>query len=237
MKQRVLVVIPAYNEENTIADVLIGLRRAAPEYDRVVVNDGSRDGTGDIVARLGEKQLRLPCNLGYGQALQSGLKYALIKGYEIIVCMDADGQHRPEDVPHLVHALIDSDADLVIGSRFSNGGYRASPLDRRMGQILFSYLTRLLIGQRIYDTSSGFKALHARACAVIANGTFMDFHLESIVQLSLSGLNTVEVPVTVQRRAYGSSMYSWTSVLRYPLRTLVLTMVAAMDVLLARRVK
>jgi hypothetical protein len=102
---------------------------------------------------------------------------------------------------------------------------------------LFSYLTRLLIGERIYDTSSGFKVLRARACAVIANGTFMDFHLESIVQLSLSGLRTAEVPITVQRRAFGNSMHSWTSVLRYPLKTLLLTVVAAMDVLFARKAK
>lgn len=237
MKQRVLVVIPAYNEENTIADVLIGIRQAAPEYDRVVVNDGSRDATGDIVAQLGEKQLRLPCNLGYGQALQTGLKYALIKGYEIIVCMDADGQHKPADVPHLVHTLTESGADMVIGSRFCNGGYHESPLDRRLGQILFSHLTRLLIGKRIYDTSSGFKALRARACAVIASGTFMDFHLETIVQSSLSGLETVEIPVTVRKRAFGNSMHSLGSIFRYPLKTLVLTVVMVVDVLLVRRAK
>lgn len=237
MKQPVLVVIPAHNEENTIADILIGLRRAAPEYDRVVVNDGSRDRTGDIVAQLGEKQLRLPCNLGYGQALQTGLKYALIKGYEIIVCMDADGQHRAEDVPYLVHALSESDADMVIGSRFYNGRYYDSPVDRRLGQLLFSHLTRLLIGKRIYDTSSGFKALRAGACAVIANGTFVDLHLETIVQLSLSGFQIVEVPITARKRASGNSMHSWSSVLRYPLKTLVLTVVTAIDILFARKAK
>ena len=81
MQPRVLIVVPAYNEEKTIAHVLDGLRRVVPEYDRVVVNDGSHDATGDIVAALGEKQLRLPCNVGYGLAVQTGLKYALLCGY------------------------------------------------------------------------------------------------------------------------------------------------------------
>lgn len=96
--EKVLIVIPAYNEEQTIAAVIEGLRQAVPAYDRVVVNDGSKDGTGRIVAGMYEKQLWLPCNLGYGNALQTGLKYGLQSGYEIIVSFDGDGQHRPEDV-------------------------------------------------------------------------------------------------------------------------------------------
>ena len=111
MDERVIVVIPAYNEEQTIASVLIRLRQAAPEFDRVVVVDGSKDATGKVVAEIGEKQINLPVNLGYGLALQTGLKYALYKGYDIVVSMDADGQHRPEDVPRLVDALRETGAD------------------------------------------------------------------------------------------------------------------------------
>jgi glycosyltransferase involved in cell wall biosynthesis len=99
MKQRVIIVIPAYNEEKTISNVLMGLRRTVPECARVVVNDGSKDATGNIIEELGERQIKLPCNLGYGLALQTGFKYALSYGYEIIVCFDADGQHQPKDVP------------------------------------------------------------------------------------------------------------------------------------------
>ncbi len=235
MNRRVLVVIPAYNEEKTISSVLGRLRRVAPEYDRVIVNDGSTDATGDIVAALGEKQLKLPCNLGYGPALQTGLKYALLRGYGIFVSIDADGQHNPEDVPMLVAKLDESKADMVIGSRFCDGRPYRSSVGRRVGQLLFSHLTRVLIGHRIYDTTSGFKVLRASACQAIVNGTFHDFHIETIVRLSLSGFKIVEVPVVVADRTLGQSMHSFASVFHYPLQTVLLTIVAIADALLTRR--
>jgi glycosyltransferase involved in cell wall biosynthesis len=234
MPPRVLVVIPAYNEENTIAGVLHGLRQVVPDYDRLVVNDGSRDATGKIVASLGEKQLRLISNLGYGLAVQTGLKYALLRGYDIVVTLDADGQHRPEDVPCLVEAMLRADADLAIGSRFCRGRYTSS-FERRIWQIAYSHLTRWLTGHRIFDTTSGFKALSADACAAIVPATFMDFTMELIVRLSQMGYRLIEVPVEVQQRSYGRSMHSFASAFRYPLQTLVLSVVAAMDVYLARR--
>lgn len=235
VSQRVLVVIPAYNEEKTIVSVLERLRQAVPEFDRVVVNDGSKDATGEIVTAQGEKQLRLPCNLGYGQALQTGLRYALLRGYDVFVSIDADGQHDPEDVSRLVAALDESKADMVIGSRFCAGRPYRSPFERRVGQLLFSHLTRVLIGHRIYDTTSGFKVLNAEACKSIVNGTFHDFHIETIVRLSLSGFRIVEVPINVADRMLGRSMHSFASVFRYPLQTVLLTIVAVADVLLARR--
>ena len=237
LEQRVLVIIPAYNEEHSIADVLNRLYRVAPMFDRVVINDGSTDRTGDVILALGERQLRLPCNLGYGLAVQTGLKYALVRGYDIIVCLDADGQHQPEDVPLLVNALREQKAGMVIGSRFCEGNSYDTPLDRRLGQLLFSHLTRLLLGRRIYDTSSGFKALEKSACEVIVQGTFMDFHIETIVRLSMLGFTIVETPVVVQERVSGRSMHSFTSIYQYPLKTILLTIVAAVDAILARRAR
>jgi hypothetical protein len=206
-----------------------------PQFDRVVVNDGSTDATGNILNQLGEKQLRLPCNLGYGRALQTGLKYALKAGYEIVVCMDADGQHKPEDAPRLIEELLTSKADMVIGSRFCGHSLYRTSFMRRTGQWLFSYVTGVLIGRRIYDTTSGFKALTAAACQVLVHGTFMDFHAETIVRLSLLGFRIVEQPITMDQRAFGRSMHSFKSVFQYPLKTLLLTVVAAMDAFLLRR--
>ena len=237
MDQRVLIVIPAYNEEHTITAVIHGLRQAAPEFDRVIVNDGSTDATGEILTRLGEKQLNLIQNLGYGQALQTGLKYALIQGYAIVVSMDADGQHQPKDVTRLVAALQENEADMVIGSRFCDGNAYNTLIDRRLGQLLFSHLTNLLLRQRIYDTSSGFKAMRAAACRVIVNGAFMDFHIESIVKLRLANLKIIELPVTVHERKFGHSMHSFASVFQYPLKMILLTVVAIMDAYLVRRTK
>jgi glycosyltransferase involved in cell wall biosynthesis len=235
--QRVIIVIPTHNEEDSIAAVIQELRQLVPDYDRVIVNDGSKDRTGEIVAGLGEKQLKLVHNLGYGQALQTGLKYALMHGYDIIVSMDADGQHQPKDVRRLVNALQEQDADVIIGSRFSGGNAYNTAIDRRLGQLLFSHLTRFLVGQRIYDTSSGFKAMRASACEVIVNSAFMDFHIESIVKLSHSRFKIAELPITVQERRSGRSMHSISSVFLYPLKTILLTVVAIMDVLLVRRTK
>jgi glycosyltransferase involved in cell wall biosynthesis len=237
MDQKVLIVIPAHNEEHTITAVITELRRVAPGYDRVIVNDGSTDGTAEVLNRLGEKQLRLIQNLGYGEALQTGLKYGLMRSYDIIVSIDADGQHQPKDVARLVAALQESGADMVIGSRFCDGSAYNTPIDRRLGQLLFSYLTKILLGQRIYDTSSGFKAIRANACAAIVNGSFMDFHIESIVQLKLSNFTIIETPIKVHERTHGRSMHSIASVFKYPLKTILLTVVAIMDAFLIRRMR
>lgn len=237
MADRILVVIPAHNEEQAIAAVIERLRKTVPEFDRVVVNDGSSDSTGKIVSDLGEKQLQLVCNLGYGHALQTGLKYALMRGYDVVVTMDADGQHQPEDVPRLVQALEENGADLVIASRFSDGRPYNTPVDRRLGQLLFSHLTRLLLGYRIYDTSSGFKAMRSKTCEVIVDTPFMDFHIETIVQLSLANFKIIELPVTIEERTSGRSMHSFVSVFNYPLKTILLTMAAIMDAVVVRRAR
>ena len=234
---RVLVVIPAYNEEKTIARVIEAVHRFAPEYDLVIVNDRSRDATGEIVDELGEKQLRLPCNLGYGHALQTGLKYGLLRGYDVLVSLDADGQHRPEDIQPLVQTLLARKADMVIGSRYCDGRPYTGPAGRRLGQILFSHLTRLLTGRRIYDTTSGFKAMQAAVCAMLVGAVFMDFHTEAIVRLSLDGFNIIEQPITMHERLHGRSMHSYISIVAYPLQTLLLTVVATLDALLLRRTR
>lgn len=237
MGERTLIIIPAYNEEDSIAGAIVSLRRWAAEFDRVVVNDGSEDQTGRIVAELGEKQLVLPCNVGYGHALQIGFRYALSAGYDIIVSFDADGQHRAEDVPRLVQELQASGADMIIGSRYCNGDPYTSPLDRRLGQLLFSHLTRLLTRQRIYDTTSGFKAIRAEACRSVIRRVFLDFHIEMIVSLSLSGFTIREYPIIVNERTSGRSMYSLLNVVHYPLKTLLLTAVAVIDGYLERRTR
>ena len=150
----VLIVIPSYNEEKTISGVIQQLRSVAPAFDRLIIDDGSADATSAIVENMGEKCIRLPCNLGYGLALQTGLSYALQHNYDVIVCMDADGQHRPQDVPDLVRVLNEETADMVIGSRYCLTKSYKGPFERIIGQKIFSHLTRLFIGQRIYDTSS-----------------------------------------------------------------------------------
>jgi hypothetical protein len=232
-----LIIIPAYNEAHTIASVLLGLRRVASNLDRLVVNDGSKDATAQVVARLGERQMSLPCNVGYGRALQAGIKYALARGYDFVVFFDGDGQHNPEDVPRLVNALLQLGVDMVIGSRFVHGRPYTGPLARRLGQIVFSQFTRVLLGRRIFDTTSGLKVVRVAACNALVRGTFMDFHTEALVRLSILGFTVAEVAVSMQQREHGQSMHSLNSLVEYPIKTLLLTLVAAVDAHLQRRVR
>ena len=234
MSQRGLIVIPAFNEASSISEVLLGLRRAAPRVDRLVVLDGSRDGTGDIVRRMEETAVELPCNVGYGHALQAGFRYSLARDYDVVVSFDADGQHRPEDVPRLLAALAETGADVVIGSRFDQQSAYSGPVGRRIGQHLLSLLTGISSGTRIYDTTSGLKAMSRKAVRLLASGLFLDFHVESLVRLKLHGLIVTELPVFMGERRGGRSMYSSVAALTYPVKALLLTAIAAADFRLQR---
>lgn len=231
MKQ--IIIIPAYNEAAIIASVLQYVREVAADFDVVVVNDGSTDDTARIVRELAVPLLSLPCNLGYARALQTGLRYAVHKGYETIVCMDADGQHDAKDVQTLTDALHASGADVVIGSRFADSGrhrpnYRI-PVGRRLGMFLFSMATQFFGAQRIYDTTSGFKAMRTRAAHALLRARFVDFHAEVLVYLSLLGYRIHEVPINVRERVTGTSMHSWLSAFTYPLQTLLILLLAVVQ--------
>jgi glycosyltransferase involved in cell wall biosynthesis len=236
MTPRVLAVIPAYNEAKSIPGVIRGLRQAAPAVERLVVTDGSSDGTAAVVTALGERHLELVCNVGYGRAVQSGLRYAMMHGYDVVVTLDADGQHDPRDVPRVVEALEGTGADVVIGSRYMGAHYRG-PAGRQFGQRAFSLLTQLLLGQRIYDTTSGLKAMRASACEAVLAGRFLDFHTEVLVRLRLLGFRIAELPIEVHERTTGRSMYSFFRALVYPVKTGLLVVTGMLDALLRGRSK
>jgi hypothetical protein len=233
--KRALVIVPAYNEAGSIGEVLAQIREAIPGVDRLVVNDGSVDGTGPLVTSLGERCLDIACNIGYGPALQTGLWYALRRGYDVAVFLDADGQHDPEDVPRLIAALDEWDCDMVIGSRYAGGRPYTGPFARRVGQQVFSWLTQAAMGRRIYDTTSGLKAVRASAFRLLVEGTYMDFHTEVLIELSMRGYDVRELPISMHERKHGQSMHSWKSLFEYPLKTMFLTLVAAVNVLLPRK--
>lgn len=235
MPKRAIVLIPAHNEADSIPAVFDDLRRHAPDFDRILINDGSRDGTAAVALEMGERVLDLACNLGYGRAIQTGLRYAVSHHYDYVVFFDADGQHRAEYVAPLVRSLEDLDADMVIGSRFLNGRDVRAPAGRRIGWAFFSRITQILLGHRIYDTTSGFKAIRIPVAEALLNATFLDFHIETLVRLSLMGFSIAEMPVSMNERQTGQSMYSHWSAVEYPLKMSVLTFVAAVDALLDRR--
>lgn len=231
-----LVIIPAFNECEAIAGVVDDLQREVSAVDRLVVTDGSSDRTPEIVDELGERHLRLDCNVGYGRALQAGIRYALQNQYDVIVFLDGDGQHCARDIPRLIRALDELKTDVVIGSRFSHGRAYVGPVGRRIGQYVFSQVTRLL-GQRIHDTTSGFKAMRAAACRAVVDGRFLDFHTEVLVRLRLLGFSIAEVPIEVRERAHGHSMHSVASAIKYPVKTFLLTVVGVLDALSQGKVR
>jgi glycosyltransferase involved in cell wall biosynthesis len=207
MAGRALVAVLAHNEASTIAAVIESLRREAQGFDLLVVNDGSRDATGEIVARLGVPSARHLCNLGYGRAVQTAMKYAMRHGYGALITFDADGQHRAADVAHVYRTFVEHDYDLVIGSRFLQPGqYRSSAWNRRIGMWIFSGIVRALTGRRIHDTSSGFRVIGTRTFGILTAQPFVDFHAEAVVLLLRHGYKVGEAPIVASERVAGSSM-------------------------------
>jgi len=214
---RTAVLIPAYNEAATIADVVAQLHEHAPECDIVVINDGSRDDTAKIVKKLdGVTLLDLPHNLGIGGAMQTGFKYAWRNGYDVAVQCDADGQHPADELMALVAKLDETDADVVIGSRYvADTGYTPSFI-RRVGKSLLSRWVDALIGGGVTDTTSGFRASNRKAIRVFAHAYPEDYpEPEALVILHRHGLKVAEVPVTMRARQGGESSIRPHSALYY----------------------
>lgn len=221
--ERVLIIIPAHNEEANIGIVLEGIRRHAPDADILVVNDHSRDGTARIAARAGAKVLNLPCNLGYGGAVQTGFRYAVAHGYDYGVIMDADGQHNPADIPHLLAVVQNGTADLALGSRLlGRMEYRPS-WPKRLGMALFRSLSSHIIHQRITDPTSGFQAMTREVMEFFAEDNYpSDFpDADTIITVHFAGFRIQEVPVTMRDRLSGTSMHSTIKGIYYVLKMLL----------------
>ena len=234
--ERVLIAIPAYNEAGTIAGVVRRVRAALPRHDLLVVNDGSEDGTGSEVEALDATVATHPCNLGYGRAVQTAIKYAMACGYDALVTLDADGQHHPEQIRGLLEEFRAGSWDLLIGSRYvGRRSYRGAPLGRRLGMQLFSALVRLVIGQRVYDTSSGLKVIRRSVFGPLTHWHFVDFHAETIVYLMRLGHRVGEHPVTVGERTQGRSMHTAANYFKYPLKTFLLVLLGLIQAELMRR--
>jgi glycosyltransferase involved in cell wall biosynthesis len=192
-----LAVIPAFNEEATIAAVIDRLRAAAPDLDVLVVDDGSRDATAARARERGAAVVSHVFNLGYGAALQTGYKWAERSGYGYLVQMDADGQHDPADVPRLLAPLRAGEAEVVIGSRFVAASTYRMGFARSVGRVFFQRVLVAFGGARVADPTSGFQALARRAfgfcCGDFYPSDFPD--IDVLLLLPRHGFRIVEVPV------------------------------------------
>lgn len=216
-------------------EVVSRVRAAAPEFDLLVVNDGSQDDTGRILKELRVVTATHLCNLGYGRAIQTAVKYALGYDYDVLITLDADGQHYPEHIRGLFEAYIEGNWDMLIGSRHLNkNGYSGIPLGRRIGMRLFSILVRSTTGKRIHDTSSGLKVIGRSVFEPLTYWHFVDFHAEAIVYLLRLGYRVGEYPISVARRLKGKSMYSTLSLFKYPLKTMLMVFLGIVQASLTR---
>ncbi|MBI5309974.1 MAG: glycosyltransferase family 2 protein [Actinobacteria bacterium] len=206
-----LAIVPALNEAGAIARVVERIHAATPDFDVLVVDDGSTDDTATAAEAAGAITLRHPFNLGIGGAVQSGYLYALANGYEMAVQIDGDGQHPPEELPKLVERLLaDPPVDLVYGSRFLGEGDYAQSLPRRLGGLVFSTMLSLITRRRVTDPTSGFRLANRRAIALFAHDYPHDYpEVEAILMMHRHQLTTAEVPVTMHLRDTGASSITW----------------------------
>jgi glycosyltransferase involved in cell wall biosynthesis len=220
---RILIVVPCFNEEASISAVVADINQIKALYglnlDILAINDCSTDNTLGVLQTLDCLYLDLPVNLGIGGAMQTGYRYAWRKGYDIAVQMDGDGQHPAHELMTILQPIIDNRADVVIGSRFlKKEGFQSSAM-RRAGINYFRWLNRTLIGQTIYDSTSGFRAFNRKTLSVV-NRYYPDEYPEpeAIVQFGLSNLRMLEVPVQMLERQGGVSSISNTQAIYYMLK-------------------
>ena len=214
--------VPALNEEDSVAEVVSELRREAPDFDVLVVDDGSDDATAERATAAGAAVLSHPFNLGIGGAVQSGYRYAYLHGYEVAVQVDGDGQHDPAQLSKLEQGLARSGADLVWGSRFLEDAGYSVPRLRRAGRVIFARVVSLITRRPITDPTSGFRIANRRGIELFARDYPHDYpEVEAILMAHSHDLEISEVAVTMRRRETGSSSINMVNAGYYMVRVLL----------------
>ena len=205
-----LIIIPAHNEAKNLGQVLAEVLALKLDADVLVVDDHSTDDTASVALEAGARVQRLPCNLGYGGAVQAGFRYAVHYGYQFGVLMDADGQHAAANVIDLLSKVRDGHADVALGSRFLGRMEYRTTFAKRAGMALFGELVSRLTGQRITDPTSGFQAMNREVMTFLSADNYpVDYpDADTILLLHFAGFQVREVPVVMRERLSGESMHS-----------------------------
>jgi len=227
---KMLAIVPSFNEESNITDVIESIKHIKPMLDILVVNDGSDDETGALAVSTGLAHVvSLACNLGIGGAVQTGFKYARENNYDIALQFDGDGQHISSEIDTLIDPVRNEEADVVIGSRFcrKQPGFK-SPLARRVGIKIFEIVNSLLINQKITDNTSGFRAYNRRAIDFLADNYPMYYpEPEAVILLGKNGFRLKEGFVHMRNRSSGSSSITWFGSVFYMVTVLLATLMTA----------
>ncbi len=227
---RNLAIVPAHNEVEAIGTTIASLQRLAPDFDVLVIDDGSSDATAMRAREAGAEVIRLPFNLGIGGAMQSGYIYAQERGYEVAVQVDGDGQHDPRHIHDLLNLLQgDPGLNMVTGSRFLDpdaDGYRSSAT-RRIGIRLFARVVSLITRQRVTDPTSGFRMTDRSGIELFARDYPPDYpEVEAILLMHVHRLRSRETPVVMAPRMTGESTISSTQSVYYMVKVLLALFVA-----------
>ncbi len=216
--ERVLVIIPAFNEEANIEAAVEGLIKSCPQFDYIVVNDGSTDRTATICHEKGYNLLNLPVNLGLAGCFQAGMKYAYQQGYDCAIQFDGDGQHRPEFIEPM-RKKMEEGYDIVIGSRFVEGHKDVSM--RMIGSRMISAAIRLTTGVQVMDPTSGMRMFNRRMISEFALKLNYGPEPDTISYLLKQGAKVAEVPVVIISRQGGESYLKPTVAVNYMVRMLL----------------
>jgi len=221
-KSKVVFIAPCYNEEGRVGTVVRSLRSCFPQAEIVVVDDCSSDNSVQEARQAGASVLPHLCNLGYGAALQTGYIYALKSGFDILVQLDADGQHATESLNDLIEPVKAGKADILIGSRHLASQSSATPVVRRLGQRIFAAALRLFGGPALSDPTSGLQAMNAKAFRLFADDVFPCDYPDSdvILMAHYAGLRIKEVPARMMARSGGTSLHSGFKPLYYGIKML-----------------
>ena len=224
---KMLVIIPAFNEEGNLEKTIQDIQDNAPEFDYVIINDCSTDQTLQICRRHGYSYLNLPVNLGIGGAVQTGYRYALYHGYDIAVQFDGDGQHRAKYLAKMANELKQTNSDMIIGSRFINKeGFQSSSI-RRFGIKYFTVLIHLLTGKRITDPTSGMRMINRKLMEKFTEEYPVDYpEPESVVTVLSEKFKVSEIPVVMMHRENGVSSISMGKSLYYMIKVTCAILIA-----------
>jgi len=229
LKHDTIIIIPAFNEEGSISNVINGCKKNLLQSDILVINDASTDNTSKIVRDLNVKVIDLPFNLGVGTALQTGYKFAADKNYKYIIQLDADGQHNTKFLPDIFDKLEKKEFDFIIGSRFLSGEKYKNHSIRRFWINIFAKFLSLLIKEKLTDPTSGCRAFNQKVLKYCITDSYNFAYPDADFLLTLHkiGVKFYELPIVMENRISGKSQYSGFKPLYYVIK-MVLSIIIVM---------
>jgi glycosyltransferase involved in cell wall biosynthesis len=219
---KLLILIPAFNEEGAVGSVVEEVREVMPGVPVLVVDDCSEDATCTVARQAGARVLPLPHHLGLGGCVQAGYRLAFELGYDYVIRVDGDGQHDPRDIPRILEALEREGCEMVIGSRFMNGNGGHSGFLRAMAIVFFRAVLRPILGRPVHDPTSGYVGVNRTALALFSRSFPLEYpEIEALVVLQRKKFRFVEVPCHMRPRRAGRTSITALRSLYYPVHVLL----------------